>query len=343
MANITHADGQIDIATAQAFTMQGIWETIQKAYPNTSTQRVVGISIPSLGIECNQFGTINPIEDLKEAAAKMFFSAATAIVRAVYNIFKSLAEILGMGWLDEKLPVLDLSINDLFSNNIWDTVTKLVTRMYFAAKDELKKVLNFLGIPFPLYDQIADPKKEIAYLVKTIITSLWSAVQKRIKQGMDLIKQGLAIWDARNSGTTQFSITWQKAIDAILSKVLEILLDPFDLYLLDQRIKEFAARVLGIPKATYGQIMHLIDEFRWPGLGKLFDWILPINPKVFAPNFDYAKLLSDMKMFVINLLGKLLQEFCNAVKPILDVFGISIEWPTLNIPIRLCVINLEKT
>lgn len=78
----------------QPFTMQGIANTIQLAYPRDSELSVVGIAIPLLGIGCNNFGIIDPFGDLKAACARLFDQLYKSILKPIWDTLYSLYEKL---------------------------------------------------------------------------------------------------------------------------------------------------------------------------------------------------------------------------------------------------------
>ena len=113
--------GKIKIDPTAAFNMQGITDAIKLAYPSDPTLTVVSIDVPLLNIACKEFGLINPIEDIKEAAARIYNAMLTKIVKPIYELLYRLMNILSLGSLSKlKLPVLDLTIDDLFKDNIFD-------------------------------------------------------------------------------------------------------------------------------------------------------------------------------------------------------------------------------
>lgn len=335
--NISHVDGQINVFTTEVFTMTGISDLIFKSFPSDPNVSVIGISVPLLGIQCKESGIINPIEDLKEAAARIYHDAMSAIYKPIWETLVSLANILSMGALDTKLPVLNLTIADLFKRDLFDIINTIITSLYKTAKDAINNILNILGIPSPFFTEIQSPEKEIYYIVKSIMFSLWDTLLKRIKEIIELIKTGLTIYDAANM--TTFSITWQQAIDAILAQILSYLALPPTIADVRTAINVFVKQVLGKADATYGEIMKIINDFKLPVFGKPFDWILPINIKVNAPNIDFTKILTDMKVWLTNFMGALLKKFIDAVLTVLQFFGLSINWIAINIPIQLCTIK----
>jgi hypothetical protein len=337
MTTITHINTNIDIATTEALSMQGLYGVIQSAFPKDPNTTVIGISIPILGINCKETGIISPIDDFKEAVSRIFNDAMGAIFKPIWQVLVDLANVLGLGLLDEKLPILDLSIGDLFSRDLFDNLLTIVTRLYNTAKEQLQQILSILGIPTPFFTEIVSPEKEIYYIVKTILGSLWDTIIKKIKSYIDMILTALKIYDAINQ--TGFSITWEAAITAILERILSYLALPPSLQDVVDLIKLYVKQVLGYAEATYGQIMSIIENFTMPVFGKPFDWLLPLNPKTIAPNIDFIKLISDIKLWLTNFIAGLIQKFIDAVLSVLQFFGITFEWVKINVPIKLCVIQ----
>ena len=97
--NISHVDGQVNVFTTEVFTMTGISDLIFKSFPSDPNVSVIGISIPLLGIQCKESGIINPIEDLKEAAARISYSATTTRFKnfKVENEHKKAYETVPLG------------------------------------------------------------------------------------------------------------------------------------------------------------------------------------------------------------------------------------------------------
>lgn len=338
---VSPVSATIDIATADAFTMQGLYETIRKAFPGDPNTRVVGISLPLLGIDCKTSGMINPGEDIKEMVSKLFHEGYKNLIQPIWNCLVRLANILSAGALDEKLPVLNLSITDLFRTDIWTVVTTMITRLWNQAKDGLNSILNILnilGIPWPLFTDIQNDQKTIEYIVKNIISSFWDTVMKKIKQYIDMIATALKIYDAIYH--TGFSITWEGAITAVLNKIADYLIAAPTIKEIKEYVETFAKAALDKATVTYGEIMSVINNFTIPKFGRPFDWILPLNEQAVIPNIDFVKILSDIKHWMSHFVGKILKEFIEAVNTVLSFFGVGFDWIKLNLTIKFCTIRL---
>lgn len=333
----------------KTFTMQSLYETVVLQYPKDPTLSIVGVSIPIINYQCKEIGIIDPIKDIKEAMARLYNNLMTSIVKPIWNTIYGLFNLLkkfGLPELDLKLPVFDLRISDLFASDLYDKLKAAVLKIYESGKDKLKQILDLLKIPYPIYIDIQSPEIDIEYIIKSILTSLWDTVLKLIGKIIGYIKIGLLAWDAINfyikNPKNPFPLTpiWQAAIDAVIGKILALLALPPSMQEIYDAIVAYVKNIVGrIP--TYEDIMKYIKDFKLPIFGLPFDWILPLNFKVNAPNIDFAKILGDIKIWMNTFLFRLLAQFMKLVSKILSLFGLSFIIPTINIPLTLCAIKTE--
>jgi hypothetical protein len=335
---------KIVIDLNKTFTMESLYETVVLQYPKDPTLSIVGISVPIINYQCKEIGIIDPIKDIKEAIARLYNNLMTSIVKPIWNTLYGLYNALkrfGLGVLDLKLPVFDLTISDLFASDLYDRLKAAVLKIYESGKDKLKQILALLKIPYPFFTDIQSPEIDIEYIVKSILSSLWDTVLKLISKIIGYIKTGLLAWDLFTKGLpVPLSPIWSAAIDAILAKILALLALPPSMKEIYDAIVAFVTKIIGrIP--TYEDIMKYIKDFKLPIFGNPFDWKLPLNFKVNAPNIDVAKILGDIKIWMNTFLFKLLAQFMKLISKILSVFGLSFLIPTINIPLTLCAIEIE--
>jgi hypothetical protein len=313
------------------------------AYPQDPTLSVVSIAIPLLDIECPTLGIIDPISDIKAALAKLYNYGMRFIFEPVWDIlerlFNALKAFAPLGVLDLSLPVFDLTISDLFLDDLPARIKLIVTNLYNNAKAELEAALNTLKIPFPLFTEIVSPEKEIQAIVSQILNSLWDSLFKLIGRVIGLIKTGLLAYDIVRLGRPfPTAPLWQAAVDAVIGQILSKLLLPPSMDTILDAIQAYAQSIYDrIP--TYAELMAIIPNFELPIFGFPLDWQLPINIRVNAPNLDFVQILDDMKTWINNFLISLVAEFIQAVTRILSLFGLSFALPSLSVPFTLCAVK----
>lgn len=328
----------------KTFTMQGLYDTVVLQYPQDPTLTIVGISVPIINYQCKEIGIIDPIKDIKEAIARLYNKLMTAMVQPVWNILYRLYSILKrfrLPVIDLKLPVFNLTIGDLFASDLYDRLKAEVLKIYDSQIDKLKKILALLKIPYPIYTDIISPEIDIEYIVKSILTSLWDSLLKLISKIIGYIRTGLKAWDIITKGRP-YPLTpiWDSAVDLILGKILKLLAIPPSMEEIYNAIIAFVKRITGKLIVTYEDIMKYIEDFKLPIIGTPFDWTLPLNIKVNAPNIDVAKILGDIKIWINNYLFSLLVKFIKAITKILSVFRLKFVLPKITIPLTLCAIKI---
>lgn len=333
---------KIDIDLTKAFTMQGLFESIQLAYPKDPSLRMLGISIPVLNLQDKEFGIFHPVSDIKAAIARLYDYCTTAIIRPIWDMLYALFNLLkrfGLPELDLKLPVFDLHISDLFAPDLYDRLKVAVLELYTTNKAALDKVLSALNIPNSLYVNIVSPEKEIDSLIKHIMSSLMDSLFKLIAKVIGYIKKGLLAWDILKGGLPiPLTPIWTAAVDLILGKILAFLTLPPSIQDIYDAVMIYAKNQYNrIP--TYEEILSIIEQFKLPVFGFPLDWKLPIDPTVNIPNVDFIQILGDMKLWMNNFLISLLQKFIQEIAKILKAFGLSFVLPRLSIPFIMCAIS----
>jgi hypothetical protein len=327
-----------------ALTMQGISEKIFLSYPKDPTLKVVGIGIPVLNIECKHLGIIDPIGDIKEAAVRLYNHLMKLILKPVYEIlnklFKILQGIAKLAKLELKIPVFNLKISDLWANDLYDKIKKAVLDLWNTSKEKLIAILKKLGITWPFYTDTVSTEKIIERIVKAILHSIWDVVFKFIVKLVELIQIGLTIYDQITKYRFRFSITWKSVLKAILQKILAFLAAPPTIQEIYDKLVAFAKKLFKKAVLTYQDLIEALKKFALPIIGKLVDWILPLNKWLKQPNVDFAKLLTDIKIYISNFLTGLVAKFIGLVARILKFFGLNFILPKIKIPITLCAIKI---
>jgi phage-related protein len=337
--------GEIKIDLNKAFTMEGLYEIIQTSYPKDPTLTVVGIAIPIVNVQCKGLGIIDPIGDIKEAISRLYTQAMQSIIKPIWDLLHKIMDVLKRVFsfiLDYKLPIFDLTINDLFAPDLYDKIKAKVIEMYANAKDQLIKLLKLLEIPWPLFKNLESPEKAITAIIESIIRSLWSFVLKMITKIIGLIKTALDLWDRIvNKGLTILGLLWQQAIDTVLGFVLDLIINPPTMETIMNWIIEWAKKVLNKAIVTFEEIMRIIKDFKIPILNiRPFDWKIPLNPNLSFPDVDFAKILIDIKTWINNWLISIITKFINAILEIINkILSIDFSLPVLTIPLTLCAVK----
>ena len=329
--------GSIIIDVNQAFTMQGISNVIQVSYPRDPCASVVGIGVPLLGIKLRKIGIIDPADEVKSAVSQMYSYLTTGILKPIWNSLYKLYEKLkrfGLGIINLSLGVLNLRIPDLFKTNLWDVIKQRVAALWQRGKGELNRILKILDIPqFAVNFQ--SPQKEIEEVSKRIYSSLWTEFYKKIMKVIEFIQNGLKIWDSINR--TTFSILWNQIYKATFGKIINLFTKGISINGITEAILAFARKVYGKFDVTFNEIMLAMKNFKLPVFGNPFDWVLPWNPRINFPNLDFAKLVSDIKIWITNYLASILKKFVKMVSRIIQFFVGPIRFPIITIPIVLYV------
>jgi hypothetical protein len=320
-----------------------IAQAVAAAYPRDPNLRVVGLTVPLLSFTCKNEGIINPISDIKNAISRMYDYLQKGIMMPIWTVLYKLYNVLkkfGLGVLDLSLGVLNLKVDDLLNPNIYETIEKAVKELYKTARDTLDKVLKFLNIPTPPFKDIRSPEKEIEHFVKSILSSLWTEFWKKVNQIKDLINKGLAIWD-QVTKTKPFAAQpfWQGIVESILGKYLNLIKNPPTMEEILQKLEDFARSIYRKAEVTAAEIIAVLSRFKLPIVGFPLDWKLPLNPNVKPNSIDLAQIVADIKTWINNFVASIVQKFINAILKLLSIFGLSISFPSITIPLTACAIR----
>ena len=340
--------GVIKIDLGKAFTTQGLYDSILASFPNDPKYTIDGIAIPIVYAECREFGVIDPIGDIKAAVSRLYNHAMQMIMEPIWLILQKIMKLLEKVFsfvIDYKLPILDLSIFDIFDKDkVWNAVKAKVTELWNTSKEKLQEFLKLLDISWPPFDNVDNPQKIIEQIIDSIMRSLWNAVFKVIAKIIAAIKTALDLWDRIiNKGLTFFGLLWQEAIDLIFGKLLSLLTMPPSIEEIKQLIIEFAKKIYNKAVVTYEEIMTVIKDFEIPILKiKPFDWKLPLNINLNVPDLDFQQMLIEIKTWVNNYVISLIKDFINKILEFIrNILDIDLSLPVLSIPLTFCAIEKQ--
>lgn len=332
---IKHTSGEIVIPPI--FKMQGIYDSVTNLYPANGT--VVGISIPMLGIKCDETGVVNPAQDIKEAVVRMYNDAMGQYLRPAWNALFSIFNILSAGVLDFKIPLLDLTLFDLFKNDSYNRIEIAVAKLYAESKEKVKDLCRFFSIPFPLFTGISDVKKEVQLIVKALVTSFWDETFKKINQMITMISAALFIYDRIRK--TAFQITWEKAIAAIFKELFFYMALPASVDQLQDLLTAHAKSLYNTATVTYEQLIQAMKSFKVPFFGSPMEFnIDKITSKVSIPELDFTSFLIDMKVWLGNVIVDTIKQFIFFISgtDLLKALGINLDFlDEIKVPIVLCI------
>lgn len=329
---------EIDLSKA-SLTMQGLYDMVVMSYPRDPEIKIIGISLPIIGLNCKAFGLFYPDFDIKEGISKIFDYLMKSFIRPIWNVLYKLYEALkrfGLGFLDLKLPILNLTVSDLLAPNFYERLTEAITELYYKQKDKLLNLLEKLNIPNLSFDKVFNPVVEIGIIVKNIMSSLWNELLKIIGKVISLIKIGLTAFDIATYKVPTLSTLWNTAVNAVLGKILSYFITPFSLQDIYDMVIKFAKDLFGKAILTYEELLEALKRFKLPIFGNPFDWKLPIEISISAPNIDFIKILTDIGLWLNNFIWNLILQFIKLIGRILSVFGLSFQIPKIKIPITLC-------
>lgn len=349
MAQHIQIPGTLTFDLTAPFTQQGILNAIRSAYPTSPDYTVVSLAVPLVHINCLETGVIDPVGMLKDAALKLYNYFMQYYIQPIWNALYSLYEALksfGLGLLDITIPVLDLTLPDLFDPDLINKIKAKVLNWWnnLDLRQNLIDLLNLLGIPWPLgtSGHLSVPQFDIEYIVNAILNSLWSFVLKLIKKVISLISQGLRLWElATQEGAIVWSQIWDNLKDAVLGYILDFLTNVPTIQEMYDALIAWAKSVYNKAVVTAEEILAIIKDFKFFGL-KPFDWDLPWNPKLNMPEVDLMRMLNSMLVWFKNFLFSIIKQFIDAVMDILSYFGVSLaSLLTINIPVTYCAVRNE--
>ena len=343
-ASIVTMPAILNIDFSSGLNMQKLYDDFIAA--NTSTEyTILGIDIPLIGIDCLQYKTIDPTFDIKEALTRLYNYLSKLILKPVITALKKLAEALGAVINDFlKIPILDLTLEDFFSDDFYSIVEKKIKALWENAKDELFRLLKELGIPWPWFDGLDDPELSLRKIIKDIATSIWNYIWKAVGKIIAAIKVALRAYDLATFGFPKFSALWDEVVDAVLGQILAFFTTPPTIEELYKALEDFAKELFNLPFVTWQQLMEAIEKFQLPIFGLPLDWKLPLNIKFNFPEKDFSKVISDMLVWINNFFVNLMKKFVEAILSIFEAFGIRIDFLTsISIPISLCVVKNQSS
>lgn len=340
--------GEIVIDLKKALNMQTLSDTILTSFPGKEKYRIEGIAIPIVNAECKGFGVIDPVSDIKAAISRLYDDLMRAIFKPIWDVLMAILEFLGDlidEVLDYRLPILDLTIGDLFKPGLYDKIKARIEQLWYNFKEDLKTLLESLGIPWPLFDGVESPQKIIEQIMNSIIRALWDIVVKMVGKIIGLIQTALEIYDyVVNQGRTILGTLWKIIKEQILGKILDLILNPPTLEDIKNWILEYARAFYNKLVVTYEEIMAIIMDFEIPILKiKPFDWKPPLfNPE--KPDLNFRQIINDIKVWVQNYVISIIKAFIEAIVDILRALIPSLDdllsWTVITIPLTFCAVEI---
>jgi hypothetical protein len=349
MAQHVTVPGSIVFNPRSAFSQEGLYNTLRLIKPQDPSLTVVSIAIPFVGVNCKEFGIIDPIAELKKAAERLYDYFIKYYIQPVWNALYSLYEALknlGLGIIDLAIGIFDLHISDLFDPNLFATIKAKVLDWYYNRKQDLIDLLNTLGIRFPFTFSLKSAELEIEELVKAICNSLWAFLIRAFKKLIALCSQGVALWEAiYNQSIPTWSQIIEKAQQAIMGFILDFLTNVPTITDIFNALEAFAKRVWNKAVVTFQEILAVIQDFTFGIFGKLFNFSFPKwNPNSFNPEIDLMRILNQMHLYLKNFLLSIITNFVKAIADVLQFFGVTIlDALTFEIPITLCAVVNDTT
>ena len=340
--------GEIVIDLKKALNMQTLSDTIMTSFPGKDKYRIEGIAIPIVNVECKDFGVIDPVSDIKAAISRLYDDLMRAIFKPLWDILMAILEFLG-NFIDEvldyRLPILDLTIGDLFEPGLYDKIKARIEQLWYNFKDDLKTLLESLDIPWPLFDGVESPQKIIEQIMDSIIRALWDLVVRMVGKIIGIIQTALEIFDyVVNQGRTILGTLWRLIKEQILGKILDLILNPPSLEDIKNWILEYAREFYNKSVVTYEEIMAIIMDFEIPILKlKPFDWKPPLfNPE--KPDLNFLQIINDIKVWVQNYIISIIKAFIEAIVDILRALIPSLDdllsWTVITIPLTFCAVEI---
>jgi len=308
---------------------------------------VTGISLAMIGLPCKTEGVIDSYMDIKDAVARLYNYCMKSYLEPIWKVLnellKALEAVVGSLFsVDLTIPVLNLTISDLFSDNLYNKLTISITNLYNNAREDLLSLLRFLGIPFQPFSGVDSPQTDIASIVKNAMVSLWGQLIKKLADILQAIKTGLTAYDIlTNPGSFYRPLTtiWVDVTDAILGKIsLFFLTGGPSVQEILNALEDFVKSALKKTTVTAQEILDYLTGFTLPVFGKPFDWDLPFQGGVRSPLKDLNQLLGDIKNYCTNYIALILAAFVKAISSILSVFSLSVSFPVLSINYTACAV-----
>jgi hypothetical protein len=341
MIEEVHISTTIAIDLGQNISTQSFYNAIQAKIDEHPELVITGVSMDIILLNCKTSGVIDPPHDIREAVSRLYDYCVKSIFKPIWDLLNRLLNALGgNSGIEPKLPVLNLTITDLFATDLYDKIKAQVTNLYYNAKEDLQTLLDRLKIS-NLFQDLITIEHKIESIVKAIMVSLWDFVLNAIARLIDLIGTACLVWDLANPNKPfSLSAIWEGAKTAVIKFVLEFFTIPPSINEIYNKIIKFMQDLYGKPNVTFKEIMDRIGEFKLPIFGKPFDWDLPFKGKN-SPNLGFADLIIDIKNWLNNFLLKVCQRFIAAIVRILEFFQVPHSWLTFNVPILLCGVKRD--
>lgn len=327
--------GVINIDLGSNLNMQTLYQSIP---PVSTSTTVVGISIPLINVHCLTFPTVDPIADIRDAISKLYNYGVKAWMEPIWTLIRNLFSALsrfGIGILDQSLGILNLTVPDIFddANQLFDKIIAYVTNLYHTAIDELKRTLDLLGIPWPLFGGTIDPVADIVYITKAICYSLWGILMKLFFKAVNAIRAVLSAVDFYYNPTVPtWQTLWDNAFNNIMIAIVQRLITPVTMQEIWDALKQLGN--------TAEEILRNIKDFTFSIFGKPFDWLFPLNPNINAPTLDLMHILADILVWVSNFIFNIIYKFIQAIYALFELFGLAGNWiSSIPVPITLCVVK----
>jgi hypothetical protein len=344
MAQHITVPGSIVFRPSTDVSQEGLYNTLRLIKPQDPSLTVVSIAIPFIHINCKEFGIIDPITELKNAAERLYDYFIKYYIQPIWNALYSLYEALknlGLGVLDLTIPFFDLHISDLFNPNLIEVIKEKVTNLYYNARQQLIDILDALGIRFPFTFSLKSAELEIEELAKSICNSLWAFLIKAFKKLIQLCKTGTELWEAiYNNSVPTWSSIIERVEAAIAGAVLDFLTNVPSINDIYESLVNFAKAAYNKAYVTIAEIVSVIKDFTFGIFGKLFNFSFPTwNPNTFNPEIDLMRMLNQMLLYLKNFLLSIITKVVKGIADVLAFFGVTIlDALTFEIPITLCAV-----
>jgi phage-related protein len=348
---VQEVSATLTIDASQAFSMQGMFTSVYNNLP--PGYQVTGVAFPMMGMSCQTSGVMDTYSDIKDSCMRLYNYVMKAYLEPIWDTLNDILRFLenAVGKLfngSTALPVLNLQISDLFSDNLYETLDTSVTNLYNTDQSALKTLLNALGIPFESFTSQQSSSVDIKNITMNVLTSLWTFFYNIVNDIMDAIKAGLTAYDylTNPTGPTPgyWSTIWNAAINGIESWIQTVIAAGGPtIQTIQDLITDAAKAAYHTTEVTLQQIMSWISNFTMTNFGKPFDWTLPLNPGVDSPWKDFNQILSSIKLWLSNFLGAVLQVFMSAINQIVSLCGGSLSIPVLKIHYTVCAQPVNAT
>jgi hypothetical protein len=269
----------------------------------------------------------------------MYNNAMSQYIRPVWDVLYLIFRTLSAGFIDFKLPLLDLTVLDLFARDSYNRIEVAVAKLYAESKEKIKELCNLFSIPFPQFTGISDSIKEVQLIVKSLVTAFWDEIFKKINTMITMISAALFIYDRINK--TAFEFSWKSAISAIFKELFFYMALPVSIKELKDLLIAHAKSIYDTATVTYDQLIQAMKSFKIPFFGAPLEFNLDkILSKVSIPEVDFASFLIDMKVWLGNVIVDTIKKFIFFISGtnLLKALGINLDFlDEVKLPIVLCI------